>query len=261
MNAQRYVVCGVVSVALHSLAIFAQPPSPQFTLHDANTGNRVAIKLVATAKPVPKEPAPSPVDEPPHTQVSEPVERVERKAPEPPAAPKPSEISELTKKKKTELPRKNEPKPETKTEKKPVETVKKQEPKKEKKQPDRKKMKDKSNEKLKETVKKVSSETQANQAAASSPVLVDKATFKVRPSQPNYPRMAKRKGMEGTVLLEVWLDENGDQTNLSLLKSSGFDLLDDAAIEAVKKWQFNGHKENGVALAHRVRIPVRFNLD
>ncbi|WP_154124808.1 energy transducer TonB [Grimontia hollisae] len=258
MNAQRYVICGVVSVALHSLAIFAQPPSPQFTLHDANTGNRVAIKLVATAKPAPKEPAPSPVDEPPHTQASDPVER---KAPEPPAAPKPSEISERAKMKKTELPRKAEPKPKTKTEKKPVETVKKQEPKKEKKQPARKKINDKPNEKPKETVKKVSSETQANQTAASSPVLVDKVTFKVRPSQPNYPRMAKRKGMEGTVLLEVWLDENGDQTNLSLLKSSGFDLLDDAAIEAVRKWQFNSHKENGVALAHRVRIPVRFNLD
>lgn len=258
MNAQRYVVCGVVSVALHSLAIFAQPPSPQFTLHDANTGNRVAIKFVAAAKTAPEQATPSPANPSPDTGVPEPVVKP---APEPVATPKPSVTRESVKKKEAQLPRKSAPKPEKKKEKKPVETVKKTQPKKEKNKPVPKTMKDKSDEKSEETVKHTDSEAQMDQTNAASPILVEKPTFKVRPAQPKYPRMAKRKGMEGTVLVEVWLDENGNQTHLSLLKSSGFDLLDDAALNAVKKWRFNGHKENGVALAHRVRIPVRFNLD
>lgn len=100
-----------------------------------------------------------------------------------------------------------------------------------------------------------------NQAKDSAPKLIDRPTFKVRPTQPTYPRIARRKGLEGNVLLEVWLDEKGEQTRLEIAKSSGHAVLDEAAMKAVKKWRFNGYQENGTRLAHRVKIPVRFNLD
>ncbi|CZF82036.1 transport protein TonB [Grimontia celer] len=255
MNTRRYVVCGVVSVALHSLAIWAQPPSPQFTINDANAGNRVAIQLIASTKQVPKEPEPAPVEDPPQQETTK---------PEPKPVKSPSVKKESPKKAEVETQKKVKPEvnPPKETRKKPLEKVTKKESKEEKTKPlPPKKPIEKPEEKPKETAEEMSKENQMTQAKSSSPMLVERPTFKVRPSQPKYPRMAKRKGMEGTVLIEVWLDEEGNQTNRSLLKSSGFELLDGAAMDAVKKWRFNGHEENGVALAHRVRIPVRFNLD
>lgn len=255
MNTRRYVVCGVVSVALHSLAIWAQPPSPQFTINDANTGNRVAIQLIASTKQVPKEPESAPVEDPPQQETTK---------PEPKPVKSPSVKKEPPKKAEVQPQKKVKPEvnPPKETKKKPLEKVTKKERKEEKTKPlPPKKPIEKPEEKTEETAEEISEENQMTQAKSSSPMLVERPTFKVRPSQPKYPRMAKRKGMEGTVLIEVWLDEEGHQTHRSLLKSSGFELLDGAAMDAVKKWRFNGHEENGVALAHRVRIPVRFNLD
>lgn len=255
MNTRRYVVCGVVSVALHSLAISAHPPSPQFKINDANTGNRVAIQLIASTKQVPKAPEPAPVEDPPKQETTK---------PEPKPVKSPSVKKEPPKKAEVQPQKKVKPKvnPSKETKKKSPEKVTKKERKDEKTKPlPPKKPIEKPEEKPEETAEEISEENQMTQAKSSSPMLVERPAFKVRPSQPKYPRMAKRKGMEGTVLIEVWLDEDGNQTHRSLLKSSGFELLDGAAMDAVKKWRFNGHEENGVALAHRVRIPVRFNLD
>ncbi|OEF51682.1 ferric siderophore ABC transporter substrate-binding protein [Enterovibrio norvegicus] len=261
MNARRYVVCGVVSVALHSLALSAQtPPPPQFSMNDADTGTRVAIQLIAAPQPEhepsPEKIEPKVIETPPVEQpvVKEPV--VEKK----PALKKPVVKKTDVKKPMVKQPavkkapevkkpidKKIAPKPKP-VEKKPVEKKPLEEKPKEEKQVEKKTNVNKAN-------------AQVNQAKNSAPVLVKRPTFKVRPSQPKYPRIAKRKGMEGNVLIEVWLDEDGNQTKQNILQSSGFNELDDAALKAVKKWHFNGYKNDGVALAHRVRIPVRFNLD
>ncbi|PKF50394.1 energy transducer TonB [Enterovibrio nigricans] len=253
MNARRYVVCGVVSVALHSLALSAQQPPPQFALNDSQPGNRVAIQLIAAAPPKP-EPVPEPEVQPdPVVQNKPPIK--EPPTPEETVVDKP--VMETQ-------PKLVEPKPEPKIKPTPTPTKPKKEVKKKevvKKKPEPKK-KEKPEEKQPEEKKQeVTSEVQMNQAKDNAPILVDRPTFKVRPSQPNYPRIAKHKGMQGTVLIEVWLDDQGNQTKQTIAKSSGFDVLDDAAMSAVKKWRFNGHEENGVPLAHRVKIPVRFNLD
>ena len=64
VNVRRYVVCGVVSVALHSLALSAQqPPPPQFAISDAHAGSRVAIQLVAAHLPPPEPIAEKSTDE------------------------------------------------------------------------------------------------------------------------------------------------------------------------------------------------------
>ncbi|WP_231590848.1 energy transducer TonB [Grimontia sp. AD028] len=217
----------------------------------------MAIQLIASTKQVQKapEPEPAPVEDPPQQETTK---------PEPKPVKSPSVKKEPPKKAEVQPQKKEKPEvnPPKETKKKPLEKVTKKERKEEKTKPlPPKKPIEKPEEKPEEIAEKKSEESQMTQAKSSSPMLVERPTFKVRPSQPKYPRMAKRKGMEGTVLIEVWLDEEGHQTHRSLLKSSGFELLDGAAMDAVEKWRFNGHEENGVALAHRVRIPVRFNLD
>jgi len=92
-------------------------------------------------------------------------------------------------------------------------------------------------------------------------VLVEAPRFLSPPAAPHYPRLAKRKGIEGTVTYEIWLDEQGRQIKLTLKDSSGTPLLDRAALQAIEKWKFSPHKINGQAIAQRVLIPIKFKLD
>ncbi|WP_412179249.1 energy transducer TonB [Vibrio fortis] len=87
-----------------------------------------------------------------------------------------------------------------------------------------------------------------------------KPSFSVRPTPPKYPRQARRRGVEGVATYEIWLDEDGKQVKQALVNSSGALLLDKAALDAIKMEIFTTHR-NGRAIAHRVRVPVRFNLD
>jgi protein TonB len=50
---------------------------------------------------------------------------------------------------------------------------------------------------------------------------------------------------------------DGKTSEVSMLRSSGFPLLDQAAMDAVRKWRFNTH-EAGYA---RLELPVTFKLD
>jgi protein TonB len=78
---------------------------------------------------------------------------------------------------------------------------------------------------------------------------------------PRYPRSARRKGHEGTVILEVFVDETGRVKNLKVFKSSGYDILDKTAVSSVQKWLFEPGTRNGKAAEMWVRIPVRFQLN
>ena len=77
---------------------------------------------------------------------------------------------------------------------------------------------------------------------------------------PLYPRLARKRGLEGTVLLDVRVSSSGKVDSVRLGQSSGFSLLDKSAIKAVKKWLFHPAKIHGDPVAMNVRIPVRFDL-
>lgn len=78
--------------------------------------------------------------------------------------------------------------------------------------------------------------------------------------EPEYPRMSKRLGEQGRVLLHVVVDTAGNPTEVTLKKSSGHERLDEAAIEAVKGWRFIPAMRNKVALVAAVDVPVKFSL-
>ncbi len=54
---------------------------------------------------------------------------------------------------------------------------------------------------------------------------------------PIYPAISRRMGEEGKLILRVELDENGRIDQARVVDSSGYDRLDNAALEAVKNWQ------------------------
>ena len=77
---------------------------------------------------------------------------------------------------------------------------------------------------------------------------------------PPYPRKARRLGYEGIVMLKVLINENGRVDDLTVLKSSGHNVLDRAALAAVRKWLFEPGTEGGIKKKMWVKIPVRFDL-
>jgi protein TonB len=106
-----------------------------------------------------------------------------------------------------------------------------------------------------------SSEIISSQSSKAMPKLIAKPKFKVKPTAIKYPRLAKRKNLEGEALIEVWLDKNGKQIKQRLLDSTGYSLLDDAALKTIAAWQFAEQKTAGQAYAYRLQIPIRFKLD
>ncbi|MDH5179554.1 MAG: TonB family protein [Gammaproteobacteria bacterium] len=78
--------------------------------------------------------------------------------------------------------------------------------------------------------------------------------------KPLYPAAAKRRGMQGTVLLQLAVSERGKVTAVQLKQSSGFRLLDTAAIDSVWSWRFQPALEDEEQIASEVIIPIRFEL-
>jgi periplasmic protein TonB len=83
--------------------------------------------------------------------------------------------------------------------------------------------------------------------------------YKINPP-PRYPAAARRRGAQGTVILNVHIDEQGRVADLWLFESSGHRSLDTAAIEAVTGWRFEPGMHGDRPVAMWVRIPVRFEL-
>ena len=78
--------------------------------------------------------------------------------------------------------------------------------------------------------------------------------------RPVYPRIARQRGYEGTVLLDVLVTREGRAVEVDVAKSCGHRTLDEAAQEAVREWRFEPAKRGDEAVDMRVRIPVRFQL-
>jgi|GEM_PF-566085 len=91
--------------------------------------------------------------------------------------------------------------------------------------------------------------------------IVNKPRFKRAPEPPRYPVLARKRGQQGTVWLEIWLDDAGKQIKQRVISGSGFKILDEAAISAVSTWRFLAHEHDGIAVASRVRIPIEFSLN
>jgi periplasmic protein TonB len=84
----------------------------------------------------------------------------------------------------------------------------------------------------------------------------------INPIAPTYPDFAKRTGIQGVVILEVDVYRDGTLGKINVKKSllSGPGGLDEAAIDAVKKWRFQPGKSGGKPIDTTVIIPIEFTL-
>lgn len=77
---------------------------------------------------------------------------------------------------------------------------------------------------------------------------------------PRYPRAALLKEIQGSLLLLAEVDTEGQPLQVRVAESSGYSILDEAALEAVRKWQFIPARIGTVAVRSQVRIPVQFKI-
>jgi protein TonB len=77
---------------------------------------------------------------------------------------------------------------------------------------------------------------------------------------PVYPDLARRRGWEGRVVLRVVVDATGQATDVGVETSSGYRMLDDAALAAVERWRFEPARLAGIPVVASVDVPVTFRL-
>ncbi|NUO10393.1 MAG: energy transducer TonB [Candidatus Brocadia sp.] len=83
--------------------------------------------------------------------------------------------------------------------------------------------------------------------------------FQNRP--PEYPQLAKQMRQEGLVILRVEVDQKGMPVKVEVEQSSGYQLLDQAALKAVRHWRFQPERIGNSPVKSMVAIPVRFRLE
>ncbi|PTO92874.1 energy transducer TonB [Vibrio splendidus] len=266
MNVPRYVIAGGASLVIHAALLFVAQESKVFAMPAGSQSNTVSINFTPKNMPSPAQ----------QKTITEPVEPEPIKETVSQAEPKPVESKAVEPKQAKPTPKKkaitNKPQPK-KVEKKVVEkkpvakkkVVKKKRPElkpepKSKPTPQPEKLADK---KVDRNLAESANQPQeVNQGVSNQePVLVTKPSFSAPPTPPTYPRQARRRGIEGVAIYEVWLDAEGKQIKQALVNSSGVLILDNAALDAIKKWKFSPHTVNGRAIAHRVQLPVRFRLE
>jgi protein TonB len=79
--------------------------------------------------------------------------------------------------------------------------------------------------------------------------------------RPAYPPLSKRLGEQGKVIVRVFIDTTGMATQAEIRRSSGYERLDQTALQTVMRWRYVPGKRNGVPEAMWFNIPIDFVLD
>ena len=78
---------------------------------------------------------------------------------------------------------------------------------------------------------------------------------------PEYPLLARRRGLEGSVLLHVQVLSDGNSATVNVKMSSGHVLLDKSAQATVRRWRFMPAMQGNEAVSAWVEVPIVFKLE
>jgi protein TonB len=81
---------------------------------------------------------------------------------------------------------------------------------------------------------------------------------KVRHVDPVYPKVAREASIEGIVIIEAVIDATGRISEARILR--GVPVLDEAALEAVRQWEYTPTLLDGVPTPVRMTITVTFRF-
>jgi len=103
-------------------------------------------------------------------------------------------------------------------------------------------------------IKETSSESKSSFVAFEEPPQV------IGQISPIYPPEARNKGIQGRVILEVSILKDGSISDIEVKRSDN-SLLNEAAIDAIKKVRFKPGKAKGMPIDTKVVIPIDFRLN
>tara|TARA_B100000524_G_scaffold197900_1_gene102794 strand:+ start:95 stop:811 length:717 start_codon:yes stop_codon:yes gene_type:complete len=78
---------------------------------------------------------------------------------------------------------------------------------------------------------------------------------------PKYPLIARKKGWQGRIILQVSVNNKGIVDNIEILKSSGYEILDSESTNTIKEWKFKPAMIGKTPVNDVLAIPIRFMLD
>ena len=82
----------------------------------------------------------------------------------------------------------------------------------------------------------------------------------LRPIKPKYPEIAQEAGIEGTVVVQVFVDARGRVKETVILKGIPNTGLDEAATQAIRLVRFKPARQRERAVGVWISIPVNFRL-
>lgn len=80
------------------------------------------------------------------------------------------------------------------------------------------------------------------------------------PIRPKYPEIAQEAGIEGLVVVNVYIDKKGRVKETSIRKGIPNTGLNEAAVEAIRKTRFTPAMQRDMAVGVWISIPVKFRL-
>ncbi len=83
----------------------------------------------------------------------------------------------------------------------------------------------------------------------------------VRQVDPEYPRDARRGGIEGSIDLRFTVKADGKVADIEVVQATPADTFDREAIAAVRRWRYEPRREDGVPVDSRTRVRLEFKLD
>lgn len=109
------------------------------------------------------------------------------------------------------------------------------------------------------TMERVAAAAPADAAPESAIVLSRLDADYLNNPRPAYPTLSRRLGEEGRVMLRVLVRADGTPAEITVYASSGYARLDEAALDAVRRWRFTVRR-GGAAVAAPVLVPISFTL-
>ena len=109
-------------------------------------------------------------------------------------------------------------------------------------------------------VKKRTIEKELTPAKATTFIKADSRPYSIKNPKPVYPAAARRRGMQGVVLLSVEINREGYVNKVDVVKTSGFRVLDRSARNSVQSWRFIPAKNGDEYVSSKMEIPIRFIL-
>jgi periplasmic protein TonB len=105
-------------------------------------------------------------------------------------------------------------------------------------------------------------EAHSSQVATADPLIPPRPIAGMATNRaPAYPEIALRRHETGRVMLRVSVSAHGRPLEVDVAQSSGYPILDSAALSAVRQWQFIPAMQAGTAVAAIAEVPVRFQID